>query len=153
MAANRSDKACFQSRFGGGWLTSSQYLAEGMCDRMARKEKTSLPAQFWVTSDLWKRHFLTQIRFANALLKLYGIEAILKGLRHPKGKTVYSLGARWLDPLIKEEQRKIDQQARKLAEAAKSASVVEPACPPQSTAPRPVFQQRSNQIDRLKGLD
>ncbi len=153
MAENRSDKACFESRFGGGWLTASQYLAENMCDRMARKDKTSLPAKFWDTSDLWKRHFLQQIRSANSLLKLYSIEAILRGLRHPKGKNVFSLGARWLDPIIKDEQRKIDIQAEKLTKAIAQPEPAKTSPIPHNTAPRPVFQPKASSLDKLRNLE
>ena len=59
MARNYSEDSRYESRYGGGWVAPHQILAEVMCERIAAKEKTSLPAKFW---DLprWKKHFLMQ---------------------------------------------------------------------------------------------
>ena len=153
MPENRTAESPFQSRFGGGWISASQYLAENMCDRMARKERTALPAKFWSTSALWKKTFLVQLRFANSLLKLYSVAAIIDGLKHPKGKNVYSLGARFLDPLIKDEQERLDRQAAELAKVVASIPQVEESFPAHASTPRPVFQPQKSQLDKLRSLD
>lgn len=93
------EKTRWQSAYGGGWVGDAQYLAEGMCRRLARKEKRELPLRFWDGAD-WKKFFLMQLRIANGLLKVHSVDAILFGLRHPKGKNAYSLNAKWLPELF-----------------------------------------------------
>lgn len=91
------------SRFGGGWISDGQYLAEGMCVRVALSKGKTLPLRFWEHAD-WKNFFLMQLRFANALLKEFAAEAIINALRSPEGKTAFSLRAKWLRPLLEREQ-------------------------------------------------
>lgn len=93
------EKTRWQSAYGGGWIGDAQYLAEEMCRRKARKDGVELPLRFW-DGPPWKQFFLMQLRFANELLKRHSVDAILFGLRHPKGKTAFSLRASWLPELF-----------------------------------------------------
>lgn len=146
MPEQRSEKSCFASRFGGGWLAAGQYLAESMVDRMARKEGETLPLKFWELPR-WKRVFLLQLRSANELLKSYSVEAIIRALRTTEGKKVYSLGAPWLDGLIAGEQARLERQA----EALKSQPPEAPLPSGLPEAPRPAFV-RPSILNRLRDL-
>lgn len=149
MPSEKTDKSGYQSRFGGGWIAPGQFIAESMCDRIARKDKAELPLKFW-TLERWKRPFLLQLRHANSLLKLYSAEAIIRALRTPEGKRVYSLGAQWLDPLIRVEQERVDRQA----EAREKAPAAEPAPPAATTEPpRQPYKPRPSPLDKLRQLD
>ena len=148
MAENRSPESPWQSKWGGGWVSSGQYLAEGMVARIAKKDGIDLPHRFWMLSR-WKRVFLLQLRFANSLLKLYEPAAIVKALRTPEGKRVYSLGAKWLDPLVRDQQERLDRQEQ-IREA------VEPVSPPPESVvepPRPTFVEKPHLLSKLRDLD
>lgn len=141
----------WQSRFAGGFISNAQYLAECMCDRMARKDGRELPCKFW-NLDLWKRKFLLQVRAANSLLKVYDCSAIIKALKTNEGKRIYSLGAQWLVPIVKTEQEKIRLReiARKeLQPAVEVAAPVETKNEP----PRPSFPAKRTALSILKELE
>lgn len=155
MAQEQSAASPHKSRFGGGWLTPAQFLAEGMVARKARKEGTDLPLKFW-EKERWKRDFLLQLRHAHSLLKVYSHEAIVAALRTRKGSTVYSLGAQFiLDPLIRVEQERLDRRAA--AADVKAQADPKPTPPPPvaeapvAEQPRPAFV-RENTLSKLKGL-
>ena len=108
MAINRSEKCSYQSRFGGGWISASQWLAENMCSRKARAESGELPPKFWHDS-YWEKQLKLQLKHANDLLKKYKVEAIVEALKHPDAKKIYSLGLKSvIVPLIEKSQKKID---------------------------------------------
>jgi hypothetical protein len=69
-----------------------------------KKKKAELFFHFW-QHPRWKRTFLYQVQLANGLLKIYAEEAILAALK--KNPTIYSLNAKFLDPLIQTEQAKV----------------------------------------------
>lgn len=106
----------YHSKYTDKLITSAQYLAEIMCERLAKKEKKELCLQFWNT-DYWILPFKNQLRFANQLLKIYSCEAIINALNTFQGKRIYSLTAKWLDPIIKDEQLKIDNKPKTKTEA------------------------------------
>src|SRR5687768_11913796 len=108
MAKNRSENSKFESNYGGGHITAAQYLAELMCERIAKKNKKELGPRFWNTS-LWKRTFCSQVLAANHLLKLYNSKAIVAALKEVPW--AYSLRAEFLDPVIKDKQERMDRQA------------------------------------------
>ena len=150
MADNRTEKSCYESRFGGGWITAAQYLAENMVARRARSEKTSLPPKFWEI-DKWKKDFLLQIRHANTLLADFCLDAILRTLRNSRCKNVYSLGLKSvIMPVLKDEQARIKTQMRKLEEMPVVEEVVLPAV---AEPPRPSFQSRNSMLSKLRGLE
>src|SRR5436305_18032 len=75
-------------------VTAAQWLGEFMCERRADRQKKSLHLQFWKTKP-WDTIYRLQVIAANRLLKRLptdtGMKAIMRFLRSPKGKTVYSL--------------------------------------------------------------
>ena len=153
MAKHQSEASPFKSRFSGpeeNWLTPAQYLAENMVARQAKKDGTDLPIKFWEHLR-WKRIFLCQLRFANSLLKIYDINAIIKALRSKRGKSIYSLGAKSiLDPLIKVEQERLDHK-EEIASEPKPVETSRPVETPKVEAPRPAFVQNTT-LSKLKNL-
>jgi hypothetical protein len=136
----------FISRYTDKKVGSAQYLAEIMCERMAKKENYGdLPYKFWSTTK-WKRTFLYQVQLANSLLKLYMVEAIIMALR--KRQDIYSLNANFLDPIIKQEQTKLERAAKALENK-----------PPENTKPvdttekpRPSFTDKKSTLSKLRDL-
>lgn len=153
MAEQQSADSPFASRFGGGFISASQYLAENMCDRQARSKGVTLKHHFWKTDEIWKRAFLLQVRHAAGLLRVYSVEAIVNALKKPGGKRVYSLGARWLDPLVKEEQQKLDLQKAAVEREREKEKEVAPEVVIGKTGPRPVFKSKETALDKLRALD
>ncbi len=130
-----------------------------MCDRQARVKKIALPRQFWQknVSAEWNRQFLLQCRHAIALLKLYSADAIIKALRSPAGKKVFSLGAPWLDPIIAEHQAIVTKQQAE-QEARIAAMPDAPALPAHGDGecpepPRPVFVRSKTDLSKLLDLE
>jgi len=137
MAAKRTNKCCFESRHGGGWITPAAYLVELICEKSAKKDKKALPNKFWSLLE-WKKSFRLQILHANKLLKKYDITPIVKSLNKREARNVYSLGANFiLEPLIQIEQKKYDETIKSLAKTWTKKPV------PKDTKPRKKFQKRS----------
>jgi hypothetical protein len=106
MAEKRSDNSKYESRYGGGWITPAQFLAEVMCERTAKSQGNELPPKFWNLSR-WKKEFLKQLTLANKLVNKYDPSLISKALRSPQGKKIFSLGAKWLKDILEKESFKI----------------------------------------------
>lgn len=135
----------FKSVYTDKLVTEAQYLAELMCERLAKHRGLTLHKGFWYTEN-WRRDFLMQLRFANQLIKLYSIEAILSALRSVDGKKIYSLAAKWLDPLIKSEQDKIDAKASQTKPVEKPKPVIVDL-----PTNRPNFDKSKTLTDKLDG--
>lgn len=147
MARQKSEKSRWASRYGGGWIADAPFLAELMVERVAKKDRRSLPPRFWDEKE-WGPLFKRQLRFAQGLLRLYGVNVILRVLDGARGKSVYSLGANWLDAILQEEQKREDAQQASLR-------VVTPPrdeCPLPSGL-RPSFAPKPSPITRLRLLD
>lgn len=145
MPERRSDKSKYESRYGGGWISISQWLAEYICERQAIRTGGSLTVRFWKL-PVWEVEFIKQIALANRLLKKYEPAAISRALQSQQGKTVMSLGAPWLEQAVKQEQAKIDRQ--------RLNPDTTPETPPPATteAVRPAFVEKPSLRNKLKGL-
>lgn len=75
-----------------------------------------LPPRFWC-DPRFSRDYRLQIMKANALLKQYSGPAIIAALNSKQCNKIYSLGAKWLDPVCAQEQRKLESEERKMQEA------------------------------------
>lgn len=148
MAQERSETNSYQSRYGGGWITSAQYIAEVMCERLAKKDKKDLPVKFWNTPT-WKRAFLQQVLAANTVLKLFKPQAILAALR--REWKAFSLRAAWLTPVFQEEQSKLENQQQAIEE--KETVKVEATVVKTDEKPRPTFYQKKSVLNKLRDLD
>jgi hypothetical protein len=133
----------FSSSYGGGLLFAHQYLAELMCERQARSRSKELSTCFWRQPE-WERAYAIQARFASALLKLYSADIILRVLRTKCCQNTYSLGAKWLHPLLKAELCRVTAQAA-------IPSAEPPQIPsPTNEAPRGAFVQAKSSLDKLR---
>lgn len=95
MAKEKSEKTPFWSKYGAEWITPAAYLAEEMCGRKAwALDKKTLPPKFWNSGEYWKREFQAQITHAARLLTEYKVEDIVRALKHPDLKRIYSFGLR-----------------------------------------------------------
>lgn len=130
---NKDEK--FKSKYAiDTYITPAQYLAEIMCERIARRDGKQLPFRFWQT-DNWKKTFQLQAIQANKWLKDYPMAVIFAGLRRPEAQKIYSFGAKaMLKPILDREQKqhkyisptdspaevKIDIEAKPMGAPAKS---------------------------------
>ena len=125
-------------------------MAESMVARMAAKSGESLSQKFWTISR-WERAFRLQLQSANSLLKIYDFEVIKAALNTKEGKRIYSLGAKWLIPLLETEAMKFNHKQRAVPETepeeTKSPEVELP------TGPRPTFSNSKSQLNKLRELD
>lgn len=112
--AKRQTKYCrYKSKYGiDVWVTFAQHIAEKMCERLAIKQSTKLPLEFWNIKP-WKEHFRYQMVLANKLKQFYPQEAIINGLNRAETKSVYSLNATFtLSKIFREEANKLLQKSQ-----------------------------------------
>lgn len=120
-----------------------------MIARQAKRNGKDLPPLFW-NQTAWKRAYLLQILKANALLKIFSQKAIFAALR--RARFVLSLNNKMvLDPILLEEQEKLDAQAA--AAAATPPSPPPPPAPKVTTRPREVYNPNKSQLAKLRELD
>lgn len=141
-----SEARPYRSRLGQHWLGAAQFLAEGMCLRLAKRDRREIGDGFW-NSEAWAKEFVLQTVHASKLLKDFSLEAIIAALKTTRGQKVYSLGLRSvIVPLAKLEQERLDRAAK----AREEAPVVEEA--PASDSARPQIQTGNSILAKLKGL-
>lgn len=93
-----------------GKISAAQRLAEIACERVAELDGKSLGSKFWNHDD-WKRPYSTQIRNANALLKIYEFEAIRRAWEaNPR---VRSLGAGFFREFVEIEQNRLEAEFKR----------------------------------------
>jgi hypothetical protein len=147
MAAERSEKSCRQSLFGGGWISSGQWLAEAMCARIAKKKKEHLPQKFWELPE-WLRVFKFQLKKANDLLKSYDADTICTVLRGP-GKNIYSLGAKGMLIRLLNKELYLREQKRVVEESFNKSIITQEEILDEPV--RPAFIPQ-NSLSKLRGL-
>tara|TARA_Y100001938_G_scaffold145253_1_gene221524 strand:- start:160 stop:519 length:360 start_codon:yes stop_codon:yes gene_type:complete len=80
-----------------------------VCLREAEKQRVGRPAYALWNTDKWQKKFKSQVTKAYTLLKKYSDKAIINALNSYKGKNIYSLRVKFLEPIIKKEQESIDK--------------------------------------------
>jgi len=93
----------------GQACNAAQYIAEMVCLREAEKQRVGRPAYALWNTDKWQKKFKSQVTKAYTLLKKYSDKAIINALNSYKGKNIYSLRVKFLEPMIKKEQESIDK--------------------------------------------
>lgn len=162
MASQKTDKCCYESRFGGNWITREQFLAENMVARAARAQKTELPNKFW-NDPYWLKKYKLQIKHVSELLKDFTVAEIIKGLKHPDARQVYSFGLKSvLVPLIRREQKlhtlRVANQNQELEIKnleSDEGSVADDIPPAYSSPaqPRKPFSVKKNKLQQLRELE
>ena len=80
-----------------------------VCIRKAESENIGRPAYALWNTKKWKNYFRSQVTMAYNLLKDYTDKAIINALNSYKGKKIYSLRVKFLEPIIKSEQNKLNK--------------------------------------------
>ena len=80
-----------------------------VCIRKAESENVGRPAYALWNTKKWKNYFRSQVTMAYNLLKDYTDKAIINALNSYKGKKIYSLRVKFLEPIIKSEQNKLNK--------------------------------------------
>lgn len=108
MAKRRTKHCKYQSKYAPDtWLNVAQYLAEIMCERLAKHHEVTLTTRFW-ENDPWCKTFRTQLYFAQSLLKVFSERALLNGINRPEVRHIYSLGAKKvLNKVFQHEETKL----------------------------------------------
>jgi hypothetical protein len=125
-------------------LTAAQKLAEIACERIASRDGSSLPARFWLLPQ-WAVAYRHQIRHANALLKIYPEETVIRAFR--TASRVWSLAAPFFREQLEEHER-LRQAEIKRAEAADPIDTN-----PTVATPRAGVQRGRSVRSRLNKLD
>ena len=101
----------------GQECNAAQYIAEMVCLREAEKQRVGRPAYALWNTEKWQKKFKSQVTKAYNLLKKYSDKAIINVLNSYKGKKIYSLRVKFLEPIIEKEQEAIDKiEAKEIKE-------------------------------------
>jgi hypothetical protein len=115
MAKDRTAKSCYESAYGGGWVTARQRLAEMACERIAGTQ--TLGTRFWM-QEPWDKVFRREQALASRLIDSpFSVEAIMRAWVSPRGRNVRTLGAPFFRPIVEIEQRKLDLELNRLETA------------------------------------
>lgn len=114
------------------WVSASQYLAEMMVERRARKEGKELPIRFWEKNP-WRRFFHVQLKEANRLLKEFPPSAVSRALSSREGRRIFSLRCPGFEEMVR--RQKVNEPL------ADSAPVVQPDIT-NTPSFRPTFTRR-----------
>jgi len=99
----------YKHKTNGKDCNAAQYIAEMVCIRKAESENVGRPAYALWNTKKWKNYFRSQVTMAYNLLKNYTDKAIINALNSYKGKKIYSLRVKFLEPIIKSEQNKLNK--------------------------------------------
>ena len=80
-----------------------------VCLREAERVNVGRPAYALWNTDKWKKKFQSQVTKAYQLLKKYSDKAIINALNSYKGKKIYSLRVKFLEPIINDEQVRLNK--------------------------------------------
>lgn len=120
------------------WVTAAQYIAELVCESIAKQCSTELTFQFWNTIR-WKKTFVYQCYLASALLKKYSASSIISVIKICRNLT--SLKSPVFIKLLKSQiKRKIEQEEEPVLETVPTKCY---------EVPRQSFSNKA----RLEGLD
>jgi len=89
----------------GKEVSAAQYLAELMCERVARQKNVELPDRFW-QADKWNTIFRRHITQCLRLLKLFSEESVVKAFHDDRTKDFISFG----NPLFKSIIRQYEKE-------------------------------------------
>lgn len=100
MPKKPTEKSKYPSIYSPGvYVSCEKFICELLCQRHAYFENKDLPVKFWELPR-WKTEFVKKIVHINRLLGQYSEEVIIKALRDPKGRRLYSATSPKLKPLL-----------------------------------------------------
>lgn len=123
-------------------VTPAQFITELICEKKAQYNHEDLHFKFWTTKK-WSMFFRNQIATANKLIQEFDPIAIVKALKNPKAKFLYSLRAPSLKGIIQEEQTILDSKNKKLSKTLERKEIIEHTRP----------SNTKNILSKLKELD
>jgi hypothetical protein len=123
-------------------VTPSQFITEMICEKKAQYNNEDLHYRFWTTKK-WSVFFRNQIATANKLVKDFDPIAIVKALKNPKAKFLYSLRAPSLKAIIQQEQEILNSKNKELSKPLERKEIVEHKRP----------NNTKNILSKLKELD
>ena len=146
MAKNRTEKCCYCSGYGGGWITAHQYITE---IAFAKFAKATLPEKFWELEE-YKKGWSWQAKNVAKLLKAYHPEALIDGLRDSRLNRLKSLHAKasFMWKRIFDYYQKVEETKRTMATQEVLEEEVEKPMHSSKT-PRPNFKPKKSMIDKL----
>ena len=97
----------------GKSVSPAQYIAELVCERIAKKDKKDLHYRFWLSPE-WEKQYKGQIAAANKLLRKYDSKIIVSALNSTQGLKIYSLRAPHLGAIIDRYQKIVESENTKL---------------------------------------
>jgi hypothetical protein len=135
----------YKHKTNGQTCNAAQYIAEMVCLREAERVNVGRPAYALWNTDKWKKKFQSQVTKAYQLLKKYSDKAIINALNSYKGKKIYSLRVKFLEPIINDEQVRLN----KIVKLRKPANEHEDLT---NSQPRKQYGKQS-QLSFLRDLD
>lgn len=159
MADEKTDSSKHQSMYGGGFITSAQYICELMFEKIAIKRKKKLANCFW-NDPYWKKDYQWQIVAANRLLKKYSPSVLIGLLKDPAvSYKIISLGAiKPVEPLLNKLQAEYEAKQKELKQSIKlDEQTKEISLNPEKfteVQPQKAFSdgKKKNILNKLKGL-
>jgi hypothetical protein len=145
MSQNRTEKCCFQSRYGGGWITPAQFLTEQLCIKIAQIDKKDLPDKFWELPE-WNKIFRRHIVDAHKLLKIYYIQSALAALKDKSLYKIYSFRFPPFITLIKKYQKQFETTENIINQNIEDIEEQ----PIDNTIIRPIFTKNKSSISKLR---
>lgn len=101
----------YESQFSPGKLVEPhQFIAELICEKAALQRGVTLPLKFWSVKGQWATTFVRQAQIAAELCVTYHHESIVKALRDPDARRMYSLACPGLDRIIQKYESQRPQQ-------------------------------------------
>lgn len=90
----------YPSKYSNGKSVSpAQFIAELICERLAKRNKQDLHYRFWLSKE-WEKEYKGQIAAAHKLLKTFDSRVIIDALNSYAGSKIYSLRAPHLGAII-----------------------------------------------------
>lgn len=97
----------YPSKYSNGKeVSAAQYIAEMICERLAKKNKKDLHYRFWLSKE-WEKEYKGQIAAANKLLKSYTFLEVVNALNSIYGLKIYSLRAPHLIDIIEKTKSSV----------------------------------------------
>tara|TARA_R100001244_G_scaffold17367_2_gene18702 strand:- start:522 stop:881 length:360 start_codon:yes stop_codon:yes gene_type:complete len=116
-----------------------------VCLREAEKQRVGRPAYALWNTKKWQNKFRSQVTKAYQLLKKYSDKAIVNALNSYKGKNIYSLRVKFLEPIVQNEQKKLDKiDSREIKEVEYKDNTLSPNVKPFG---------KKGRLSRLKDLE
>ena len=95
----------YPSKYSNGkTVSAAQYIAEFICERLAKRQKKDLHYRFWLSKE-WEKEYKGQIAAAYKWLKKYDSKVIINALSSQAGSKIYSLRAPHLGDIIEKADK------------------------------------------------